>query len=139
VIGFIVNVDVDDLQRAIAFYTQAFELTAGRTFGHGLLAVELLGSSVPIYFLAKAAGTRPAAGAAARDYTRHWTPVHLDFIVDDIHAAVARVETAGARRECEVETHGYGHFAQFADPFGNGFCLIQFIGGGYDAVADAKH
>jgi predicted enzyme related to lactoylglutathione lyase len=146
--GFIVNVDVDDLARAIAFYTLAFELRVGRTFGAGQAGVELIGSSlttgttgtsVPMYFLVKAAGTQPAPGSvSARDYARHWTPVHLDFIVDDIRAAVARVEAAGATRESEIETHGYGLFAQYADPFGNGFCLIQFIGGGYDAIADKK-
>lgn len=139
--GFIVNIDVDDLERAIAFYTRAFELTVGRSFGDGAIGVELVGSSTPIYVLVKAAGTRPAPGARpalARDYDRHWTPVHLDFLVEDIRAAAARVEAAGARRESEVETHGYGLFAQFADPFGNGFCLIQFVGGGYDAIADAS-
>jgi predicted enzyme related to lactoylglutathione lyase len=143
--GFIVNIDVDDLARAVAFYTQAFELSVRRTFGAGQAGVELVGSSqtsvpsVPIYFLVKAAGTQPATGSLSRrDYARHWTPVHLDFIVDDIQAAAARVEAAGASRESEIETHGYGLFAQYADPFGNGFCLIQFIGDGYEAIADKK-
>jgi predicted enzyme related to lactoylglutathione lyase len=138
VTGFVVNLDVDDLERATTFYTRAFELTVGRTFGKRRVAVELLGSSGPMYLLAKAAGTVPAPGAQARTYARHWTPVHLDFIVDDIHVAAARVEAAGAILESEVETHGYGLIAQYADPFGNGFCLIQFSGAGYDAVADKK-
>jgi hypothetical protein len=28
-----------------------------------------------------------------------------------------------------------GKIAVLADPFGNGFCLIQFIGRGYDEIA----
>jgi hypothetical protein len=26
--------------------------------------------------------------------------------------------------------------ALMADPFGNGFCLVQFLGRGYDEIAD---
>lgn len=135
-IGFIVNIDVDDVPRAAAFYRAAFLLSTGRTFGKGAIGVELLGSTAPLYLLAKTAGTQPAAGCAPRDYARHWTPVHLDFLVDDIHAAVERVEAAGATRESTVASHPYGLFAQYSDPFGNGFCLIQFVGEGYDAIAD---
>ena len=49
------------------------------------------GAQAPIYLLEKAAGT-PAAGATRqpRDYARHWTPVHLDVVVDDVDAARAR-------------------------------------------------
>jgi len=136
----IVNIDVDDLARAKAFYLAAFELRVGRTFGAAAIGVELVGAGTLIYLLTKASGTTPAAGAGAatRDYRRHWTPVHLDFIVDDIAAAVARVVTAGATRESEIEDHKYGKFAQFADPFGHGFCLIELVGRGYDEIADPR-
>ena len=30
--------------------------------------------------------------------------------------------------------HAYGRLALLADPFGNGFCLLQFTGRGYDAL-----
>ena len=129
----LVNIDVDDLERAVAFYTAAFGLTVKRRFGDR--GVELGGANAPIFFLAKPAGSVPAAGAAPRDYRRHWTPVHLDFIVDDIEAAHRRVLAAGARAESEIETQGYGRFAQLADPFGNGLCLIQFVGRGYDEIS----
>jgi predicted enzyme related to lactoylglutathione lyase len=69
-----------------------------------------------------------------RDYGRHWTPVHLDFVVHDIRAAVERALGAGATLEREVKTHAYGHLALLADPWGNGFCLLQFVGRGYDEV-----
>ena len=37
-----------------------------------------------IYLLRNAAGSSPGAAIpAGRDYARHWTPVHMDFVVDD--------------------------------------------------------
>ena len=130
----LVNIDVDDLQRAEAFYVAAFGLVPGRRLGPDV--VELLGGSSPLYLLRKAAGTAPSPGAAQRrDYRRHWTPVHLDFVVDDIHAAVQRALAAGAVMEQGVTDFAWGRLATFADPFGHGFCLLQFTGRGYDAIA----
>jgi catechol 2,3-dioxygenase-like lactoylglutathione lyase family enzyme len=88
----LVNIDVDDLDRGIRFYTGALGLRIGRRFGAA--AVELLGAEVPIYLLVKRAGTTPFAGGRwGRDYRRHWTPVHLDFAVDDLDVAVERAES----------------------------------------------
>src|SRR5687768_9330037 len=78
-VDILVNVDVDDRERAIAFYTSAFELRVGRRMGDDF--VELLGASSALYLLVKAAGTEPCAGAV-RTYARHWTPVHMDFVVE---------------------------------------------------------
>jgi predicted enzyme related to lactoylglutathione lyase len=130
----LVNIDVDDLTRAVAFYTTAFGLMVGRKFG--TLGVELTGGSAPIYLLAKPDGSSagPATGER-RHYTRHWTPVHLDFVVDDLDSAVARAEAAGAKLEAGPATHAWGRIAQMADPFGHGLCLIQFLGRGYDEIA----
>jgi len=66
--NLLVNLDVDDIGKAIRFYSDAFGLRVGCRFGN--FAVEMLGSSVLM-----------------------------------------------------------------ADPFGHGFCLIQFIGRGYDEIA----
>src|SRR5690349_12657874 len=102
-IDLLVNIDVDDLQRAIAFYTGAFDLRVGRRFGTD--GVELLGGSAPIYLLVKAPGTQPFANATKlRDYRRHWTPVHLDFVVEGIDKALARAVAAGAAVEKPVQT-----------------------------------
>ena len=32
----------------------------------------------------------------------------------------------------DVQTFPWGRMATLSDPFGHGFCLIQFAGGGYD-------
>lgn len=128
------NIDVDDLEKGIAFYTGAFGLKLGRRFGTE--AAELLGSTSPIYLLLKASGTKAAQVIhQTRDYRRHWTPVHLDFVVDDIRAATSRAVGAGAVLEGEIETHSWGHIGHLADPFGHGICLIEFRGRGYDEIA----
>lgn len=130
----LVNIDVDDLQRAIGFYTAAFDLRIGRRFGTG--AVELLGATAPIYLLEKAPGTPSSTGSTQpRVYGRHWTPVHLDIAVADIAASVDRAAQAGATLEEPIRSRNWGQLALMADPFGNGFCLLQFVGRGYDEIA----
>jgi predicted enzyme related to lactoylglutathione lyase len=130
----LVNIDVPDLAAAERFYTEAFALRPARRFGD--FAVELVGAASPIYLLAKTAATPPYPGARdGRHYDRHWTPVHLDFAVDDLEAARDRSVAAGASLERDIETHAWGRIAHLADPFGHGFCLIHFTGRGYDAIA----
>lgn len=135
----LINIDVDDIDRAEAFYARAFGLTVGRRLGPEV--VELLGADAPLYLLAKPAGTPAAAGpelahsGARRDYRRHWTPVHLDFVVADLAPALERARDAGAVLEGEVREHAWGRIAQIADPFGHGICLLQFKGRGYDELA----
>jgi len=131
----LVNVDVDDIERGIEFYRAAFGLHAGRRLFDGSVA-EMLGASSMIYLLAKPAGTLPwRQASSARDYHRHWTPVHLDFEVADIGTAVERAVAAGARLENEPQSFNWGRLAMLSDPFGHGFCLLQFTDRGYDAVA----
>lgn len=130
----LINIDVDDLDRAVAFYATAFGLKVGRRFG--TFAVELTGRTSPIYLLAKAAGTEASTGTAERRrYARHWTPVHLDFVVPDLAVALKAVLSAGASLEDEPATHSWGKIAHLADPFGHGLCLIEFLGRGYDEIA----
>lgn len=121
----IINIDVPDLTAAVHFYTRAFDLTQSRTLDDDV--AELTGSSSVIYLLRIAPGSAPVRdGAASRDYDRHWTPVHLDFVVDSLELAAQRAEQAGAQRESAcVEWRG-SRCMTFADPFGHGFCLIEF-------------
>ena len=130
----LVNIDVPDLGRAVAFYTEAFGLTVSRRFG--VEGAELSGWPVRLYLLQKPEGS-VGAGENPRRYERHWTPVHLDIVVDDLGAALSRAVAAGARRETEVRTAAWGKIVVLADPFGHGLCLIEFLGHGYDEVAEA--
>ncbi len=96
----LVNIDVPDLERAEAFYVAALGLTPTRRFGQG--GVELSGLPVRLYLLEKAEGS-VGAGRDIRRYGRHWTPVHMDVVVDDLDAALARALNAGAVLERSEE------------------------------------
>jgi len=117
--NFLVNLDVDDLERAARFYGSAFGLKVGRRFG--AFGVEMLGSSAQIYLLVKSPGT-PASDTTSqrRSYERHWTPVHLDFVVDEIEPAVKRAISAGARLEKPIAAYKWGKLALMADPLATG-------------------
>lgn len=133
VLGVLVNVDVDDLAAAERFYTSAFGLRVGRRLGEDM--TELLGAAVPLYLLKKAAGSAATPqGGAQRDYARHWPPVHVDLVVGDVDAALARAKRAGATVEEGVTEHAYGRLALLSDPFGHGICLLEFNHNGYDAI-----
>jgi len=125
----LVNIDVPDLGRAIAFYRDAFGLTVARRFGADV--AELNGWPVRLYLLQKPAGS-PGAAGALRHYDRHWTPVHLDVVVDDLDAALEQALAAGARIEGDIRTEAWGRIVVLGDPFGHGLCLIQFLGRGHD-------
>jgi catechol 2,3-dioxygenase-like lactoylglutathione lyase family enzyme len=122
--SLLVNIDVPDLARGIDFYTRAFGLRLGRRFGAD--GVELLGAAAPLYLLVKAPGTPAHAGGAARDYRRHWTPVHLDFVVEALEPAREAVLAAGARAESEILVASWGRMVLLSDPFGHGLCLLEF-------------
>jgi predicted enzyme related to lactoylglutathione lyase len=126
-----INIDVPDLEAGVRFYTSAFGLTVGRRFDADF--VELLGWPARLYLLTKAPGT-VGAGGDRRRYERHWTPIHPDIVVDDVDAAVARAVGAGAVLEAAARDAPYGRIAMLADPFGHGFCLVQFNRQGYDAI-----
>jgi predicted enzyme related to lactoylglutathione lyase len=121
-----VNIDVDDLERSIEFYRDGIGLTLARRLFSDSTA-EMRGASAVIFLSAKPPGSLPAQGSInARDYRRHWTPVHLDFVVESIEVAVERAQRAGATLERGIEDHGpWGMGAVLSDPFGNGFCLLE--------------
>ena len=130
----LINIDVPALEPGIAFYTAAFGLSLSRRLGRDF--AELSGANATIYLLDNPAGTSPFRNARSpRDYERHWTPVHLDFVVDDLEAALTRALAAGATQEGEPSQHAYGRLVLLADPFGHGICLLQFNARGYDAFA----
>ena len=130
--NLLINIDVEDLDKGTRFYGEALGLRIGRRFDGW---VELVGAGAPVYLLPKAAGTEAFPKGEKRTYERHWTPVHLDFVVPEIGEALRRALAAGATLERDVTNHAYGKLALLADPFGNGFCLIEFSGRGYDEIA----
>jgi predicted enzyme related to lactoylglutathione lyase len=127
----LLNIDVPEVEAAEQFYTAAFGLRPGRRFDEDFL--ELLGWPCPVYLLRKPPESR-GAGDDMRRYGRHWTPVHPDVVDDDLDAALERATAAGAVIESPPTTQPYGRIAMLADPFGHGFCLIEFNDRGYDAL-----
>lgn len=121
----IVNIDVPELTPAIDFYSSALGLELNRIIDDDV--AELTGTSSVIYLLANDSGSAvTSAIAEKRRYARHWTPVHIDFVVDDLFAARDRAVKAGAIQESDcVEWRG-SKCITFSDPFGHGFCLIEF-------------
>ena len=128
----LINIDVPELEAAIRFYEAALGLALVRVIDGDV--AEMRGASSMVFLLEKEAGS--AASSRSRElrtFARHWTPVHVDFVVDDVEAAAARAVRAGAVRETEpIEWRG-SKCMTFSDPFGNGFCLIEFEAGTYSA------
>lgn len=129
----LLNIDVPELDRAVAFYTRALGLKLRRyLFGHSV--AELEGAGVAVFLLQKPANSI-GAGAQPRNYTRHWTPLHFDLVVDDLETALPRALDAGATAESRIESASWGRQVRLADPFGHGFCLVEFSAAGYASVA----
>jgi predicted enzyme related to lactoylglutathione lyase len=119
-----ISIDVPNLAEGIAFYCGAFGFSKKSEPVPGVAVLH--GLNVELCLLQKAAGSKPAPTTTdQRKFERHWTPVHLDLHVDDLHAALERVEALGAKREQLFEHDGHGSAAFCSDPFGNGFCLLQ--------------
>ena len=117
-------IDVDDVDRAIEFYGQGIGLTV---LEHHSEWAKLELDEQIIWIMKIAAGQ---SGPISRDYRRHWTPIHFDFVVDDVDKAVGRALAAGGHLDREInrqtEPGGSGaDVANLSDPAGNGIDLIQ--------------
>lgn len=119
-----ISIDVPNRQQATTFYVDALGCKKLRDQEPNMTV--LSAGNVDIYLLEKQAGTNPLADgdSVRRSYTRHWTPIHLDFGVDDVDAAVKQIVNAGGASE-GAEKGDWGAIAYCVDPFGNGFCVIR--------------
>ena len=120
-----INIDVPALQPAIDFYCAALGLELGRLLDSDV--AELNGASATIYLLQHARGSPGVkAPPIERSYERHWTPIHFDLVVPDVDLAVARALAAGAKQETGYVDWRGSRCVSFSDPFGHGFCVIEF-------------
>ncbi len=118
-----ISIDVPDLKQAVDFYTGALGCQL-RPKQPKFNAVVTAGP-VELHLLPNEAGSCPHESAEkGRSYERHWTPVHLDFLVDDVPGTVEKVVGSGGTHE-GGEKADWGEIAYCADPFGNGFCIIR--------------
>jgi len=118
-----VTLDVPDIAEGLAFY--------GGVFGFAEVArplptyVVTRSGAQPLCLMQKEAGTRPPPPTdTTRTYTRHWTPVHLDFHVADFADTCARITARGTTIEQTHDRPGRPPVAFCADPFGHGFCVL---------------
>ena len=127
-------IEVADLERGIAFYCGGLGLALRRRLSPSW--IELSGANLPLFLLgSRSPVAELGATRVSRKFARHWTPVHLDFTVTDLDAAVRRLMELGGTLDRPIQSREYGRMANMADPFGNGFDLIEFSGAGYDAVS----
>jgi catechol 2,3-dioxygenase-like lactoylglutathione lyase family enzyme len=118
-----VSIDVPQLDEGLRFYRDALGL---EEIARPIATYVILkcGSS-QIGLIEKSLGTKPAPGADdVRRYQRHWTPVHIDFHVDDFEGFLAKALNAGARCEQKFNVPGRPPIAFCSDPFGHGFCVV---------------
>ena len=118
-----VSIDVPDLASAVRFYIEAFRLMLKGEPIKGMVVLQTI--NLDVYLLEKAGETQACSDSSTqRVYSRHWTPVHLDFIVSNLSSALERAVAAGANHE-GGDKGDRGEIAYYSDPFGNGFCLIE--------------
>jgi catechol 2,3-dioxygenase-like lactoylglutathione lyase family enzyme len=123
-VRYSVSIDVPRLDDGLRFYRDALGLAeVSRPVP---TYVVLACGDARIGVMEKPEGSKPAKGSSdLRRYSRHWTPVHIDFQVEDFEGFLAKAVGAGA--VCEMRYEGGGgrpSIAFCADPFGNGFCVL---------------
>ena len=118
-----VSIDVSNLKKAETFYVEALGCKKVRDQGSNMVVLST--ENCNIYLQEKAAGTKPLVSSeVVRDYKRHWTPVHLDFLTENVDVVIERVLQLGGLHE-GGDSGDWGSIAYCADPFGNGFCVIN--------------
>jgi predicted enzyme related to lactoylglutathione lyase len=119
-----VSVDVPSLEEGLRFFGEAFGFVKTSEPYPGVAV--LRSGDCKLLLLVKAVGSVPSPHVSQkRHYERHWTPVHIDFHVDDFKATLSRALKAGAKQESLFENPGRPSVAFCSDPFGHGFCLIE--------------
>lgn len=117
-----VSIDVSDLKQAESFYIEALGCKKLRDQG-GMSVISV--ENCDIYLQEKEAGSKAIpTETIERNYSRHWTPVHIDFLAANVDEIAERVLKLGGKHE-GGESGEWGSIAYCSDPFGNGFCLIN--------------
>ena len=114
-------IDVSNLDAASTFYCEALECTE---VGRSAASVRLTAGGNDLYLLLRDEGSMPfPAAIEGRSFARHWTPIHLDFAVEDLARSTAEITRLGGSVE-NRESGDWGSLTRCVDPFGNGFCLL---------------
>ena len=123
-ISISLSVDVPSQAEGLRFYGEAFGFVKTSEPYPGVAVIRA--DNAELLLLVKKAGSTPFPQTnEKRRYEPHWTPVHIDFHVDDFKESLARALRAGATQEQLFENPGRPSLAFCRDPFGHGFCLIE--------------
>ena len=115
-----VCIDVNDIDRAVEFYGRGLGLRILEHHEHWAQAQ--LGDQT-FWSIKVDPGSDDVV---TRDYKRHWTPVHLDFVVEDIDMAVKSALDAGGHLDHAIKRNpARADVANLSDPSGNGVDLVQ--------------
>ena len=118
-----VSIDVSNLKKAETFYVEALGCKKVRDQEPDMVVLSVENSD--IYLQEKEPGTKPlVSSSVVRNYERHWTPIHLDFLCDNVDELVLKILEFGGLHE-GGDSGDWGSIAYCADPFGNGFCVIN--------------
>lgn len=117
---FDICIDVENVARAVEFYGRGIGLTVAQQEPDW---AQIKCGEQTIWLMQVAAGPE---GAITRNYHRHWTPVHLDLVVEEnLEAVVSRAVAAGGKLDREIQSTKNGRLANISDPSGNGIDLVQ--------------
>jgi predicted enzyme related to lactoylglutathione lyase len=111
-IGSIVMV-VDDLERALAFWTAALDATPRHEPDVDWVILDHAGQSIGLAL--------DSAGRAPATVPPRW---HLDLLADDRTAEVARLEGLGAKVVHWDKQPADSDYVIMEDPDGNRFCVV---------------
>ena len=118
------SIDVPDVKSGTDFFTVGLGFQKLRDEPSGTAVLKA--GDMEIWLLQRDDGTVAVPESnIQRTYKRHWTPIHLDVVVDDLKGALDRAISAGAVQEGDILTSEHSSMVFCSDPFGNGFCLIK--------------
>ncbi|QLF69929.1 VOC family protein [Peteryoungia desertarenae] len=116
-----ISIDTPSLEAGVSFYERVFGFKeVSRPLPH--MAV-MDANNVALCIHEKAEGTESStAGSHLRNYQRHWTPVHLDFHVNEFEKCIRSIIAENGTVERTFDKPRPVAFC--SDPFGNGFCVL---------------
>ncbi|WP_444927095.1 VOC family protein [Microbulbifer sp. TRSA002] len=99
-----VSIDVSNIKQAENFYIEALGCKKLRDQG-GMSVISV--ENCDIYLQEKEArSVAVPTETVERNYSRHWTPVHIDFLAENVDEIVKRIVKLGESMKAEKEVTG---------------------------------
>jgi predicted enzyme related to lactoylglutathione lyase len=108
-------IDVNDVAKAVRFYGEGIGLSVVK---YEKEWAQLKLGEQTIWLMKVPTGK---GRTITREYSRHWTPAHLDIHVDDLDETIKRAVATGGK----LEKRPKASLAYLVDPSGNGVDIVQ--------------